>query len=58
MECPNGLTEDDIPLFGRKIAVADAFDAMTSDRTCRTWMSMEKALEILEDGMGRQWDNG
>ena len=53
---PDGLSGEEIPLFGRLIAVADAFDAMTSDRPYRKGMPVEKALAILEDGKGTQWD--
>ncbi|CAI6083996.1 hypothetical protein PAECIP112173_04144 [Paenibacillus sp. JJ-100] len=53
---PDGMAGEDIPLFGRIIAVADAFDAMTSDRPYRNGMSDEKALMILEEGKGTQWD--
>lgn len=53
---PHGLKGDAIPLFGRILAVADAFDAMTSDRPYRSGMSVEKAVNILKDGAGTQWD--
>ncbi|MCI3927188.1 HD domain-containing protein [Paenibacillus sp. TRM 82003] len=53
---PDGLAGDDIPLFGRIIAVADAYDAMTSDRPYRKGMSVEKAMSILEEGKETQWD--
>ncbi|MDZ5473829.1 HD domain-containing protein [Bacillus sp. 31A1R] len=53
---PDGLTGTDIPYFGRIIAVADGFDAMTSDRPYRKGMSIEKAIEILKSGKGTQWD--
>ncbi|WP_096154832.1 MULTISPECIES: HD-GYP domain-containing protein [Bacillus] len=53
---PDKLIGDEIPLFGRIIAVADAFDAMTSDRPYRKGMSKEKALSILIEGKGSQWD--
>jgi HD-GYP domain-containing protein (c-di-GMP phosphodiesterase class II) len=53
---PDGLTGEDIPLTGRIIAIADSFDAMTSDRPYRKGMTMEKALQILEEGRGTQWD--
>jgi HD-GYP domain-containing protein (c-di-GMP phosphodiesterase class II) len=43
-------------LFGRVIAVADAFDAMTSDRPYRKGMSVETAVSILVGGKGTQWD--
>ncbi|MCX7570454.1 HD-GYP domain-containing protein [Tumebacillus sp. DT12] len=53
---PDGLAGEEIPLFGRIIAVADAFDAMTSDRPYRKGMPVDKALSILEEGRGTQWD--
>ncbi|NHN34753.1 HD domain-containing phosphohydrolase [Paenibacillus agricola] len=53
---PDGLEGEGIPLFGRIIAVADAFDAMTSDRPYRKGMSFEEALLILRQGKGSQWD--
>lgn len=53
---PDRLVAHDIPLFGRIIAVADAYDAMTSDRPYRMGMKQGKALDILESGRGTQWD--
>ena len=53
---PDRLVGEAIPLFGRIIAVADAYDAMTSDRPYRKGMSEEKALSILIEGKGTQWD--
>ena len=53
---PDGLVAENIPLLGRIIAVADAFDAMTSDRPYRQGMPMERALTILHEGKGAQWD--
>ncbi|ANE46236.1 chemotaxis protein CheY [Paenibacillus swuensis] len=53
---PDGLAGCDIPQLGRIIAIADAFDAMTSDRPYRRGMPVEKAISILEEGMGVQWD--
>ncbi|OCT15936.1 hypothetical protein A8709_09950 [Paenibacillus pectinilyticus] len=53
---PDGLKGQDIPLNGRIIAVADAFDAMTSDRPYRKGMPVEKAIAILAEGKGTQWD--
>jgi putative nucleotidyltransferase with HDIG domain len=53
---PVGLSEVNIPLFGRIMAVADAYDAMTSDRPYRKGMPKEKALAILVEGKGTQWD--
>ncbi len=54
---PDGLADQDIPLDGRVLAVADAYDAMTSDRAYRTGMPHEKAISILRDGAGTQWDS-
>ena len=53
---PDGLSGQNIPLDGRVLAVADAYDAMTSDRAYRTGMPHEKAMSILRDGAGTQWD--
>jgi hypothetical protein len=53
---PHGLAGADIPLGGRVIAVADAFDAMTSDRSYRARMSEQLALAVLRQGRGTQWD--
>jgi len=38
------------------MAIADAYDAMTSDRPYRKGMPVAKALAILEEGRGTQWD--
>jgi HD-GYP domain-containing protein (c-di-GMP phosphodiesterase class II) len=46
----------DIPLPGRIIAVADAFDAMTSNRSYRKRMQVGSALEELKKGAGSQFD--
>ncbi|MEN0110139.1 MAG: HD-GYP domain-containing protein [Planctomycetota bacterium] len=53
---PDGLAGDAIPLDGRVMAVADAYDAMTSDRPYRKGMPSEKAESILRGGAGVQWD--
>jgi HD-GYP domain-containing protein (c-di-GMP phosphodiesterase class II) len=53
---PHGLKGTDIPFGSRVIAVADSFDAMTTDRPYRRAMSAEKALAILASGRGREWD--
>jgi HD-GYP domain-containing protein (c-di-GMP phosphodiesterase class II) len=46
----------DIPLGARIIAVADAYDAMTSDRPYRKALPHEIALAELERGAGKQFD--
>ena len=53
---PERLAGDDIPLQGRIIAVADAFDAMTSNRSYRKRMQVSSALAELKQGAGRQFD--
>ena len=53
---PHGLAGLEIPLDARILAVADAFDAMTSDRPYRDGMPAAKAQAILTDGSGSQWD--
>jgi hypothetical protein len=53
---PSGLKGMDIPEFARAIAVADAFDSMTSTRSYRGARSVEKALEELDRWKGTQFD--
>jgi len=53
---PEGLTGEDIPLLARIISVADAFDAMTSDRIYRTKMDLSRAIEQLTQGKDTQFD--
>jgi putative nucleotidyltransferase with HDIG domain len=53
---PRGLERDQIPLGARVIAVADSWDAMTSDRPYRQAMDQHVAMEELLRGRGIQWD--
>ncbi|MCD6551003.1 MAG: HD domain-containing protein [Thermotoga sp.] len=53
---PDNLSGEEIPLESRIIAIADAFDAMTSDRPYRKAMNKNTALEILRKNEGLQWD--
>jgi hypothetical protein len=53
---PYRLKGTDIPLGARIVAVADSFDAMTSDRPYRPALPVRKAVEILRAGRGEQWD--
>ncbi|CAK9005996.1 Cyclic di-GMP phosphodiesterase TM_0186 [Durusdinium trenchii] len=53
---PSGLAGDEIPLQARILAVADSFDAMTSDRPYRKGMPFEKAESIIRENAGKQWD--
>jgi hypothetical protein len=53
---PRGLKGDDIPLFGRIVAVADVFEAVTSERPYRHPMAVEEAVELVLSGAGTQFD--
>ena len=53
---PDRLARWDIPFGARVIAVADSFDAMTSDRPYRRAMSLGQATAILRAGRDQQWD--
>ncbi len=53
---PDGLKGDAIPIGARILAVADTFDAITSDRPYRSGMPVHRAVEILNDGREKQWD--
>lgn len=53
---PYGLKKDDLLLESRIIAVADAFDALTSNRPYRQAMSREEALQIIQRDSGTLWD--
>jgi putative two-component system response regulator len=54
---PDGLKGDEIPLPARITAVADAYDAMTTDRPYRKGMTLETALKIFENEIDSgQWD--
>lgn len=52
---PDRLMGDSIPRDAQIMAVADAFDAMTSDRPYRSGMPLEKVIQIFEEGRGTQW---
>ena len=53
---PYGLSKDEIPIIARILAVADAYDAMTTDRHYRRAMSIEEAIEELKRNAGKQFD--
>lgn len=53
---PDGIKGKDIEQDAAIIAVADAFDAMTSDRPYRKGYSQEKAIEIIKEESGHQFD--
>ncbi|HXN58279.1 MAG TPA: HD domain-containing phosphohydrolase [Candidatus Angelobacter sp.] len=53
---PDGLGGEDIPLFARIIAIADAFVAMSNDRPYRPRRPRDEVIRILRQGEGKQWD--
>lgn len=53
---PAGLAGDQISLHARIVAAADAYDALTSDRPYRKGVPDEKAIEILKEKSGTQFD--
>ncbi|MBL7152493.1 MAG: diguanylate cyclase [Phycisphaerae bacterium] len=53
---PDGLSGDSIPLGARIMAVADSFDAMTSNRSYRTSRPVADAITILADSAGYEFD--
>jgi len=53
---PEGLVGEMIPLEARIMAVADVYDALVSKRVYKEPMSYEKAAQIMEEGMGTQFD--
>ena len=53
---PEGLKGEEIPLYGRIIGVADAFDAMTANRIYRKKLDFEYVLGELRRGRGTQFD--
>ncbi|MBR3274088.1 MAG: HD domain-containing protein [Clostridia bacterium] len=53
---PDGLKGEEIPLYGRIIGVADAFDAMTANRIYRKQMDFGYVLNEMKNGRGTQFD--
>ena len=53
---PNGLEGENIPEISRIIGVADAYDAMASDRSYRNALPQEKVRSEIEKGRGQQFD--
>jgi excisionase family DNA binding protein len=53
---PHGLAGEEIPIAGRIAAVADTFDALTTDRVYRSAGSIEQAVETLKAERGRHFD--
>jgi putative two-component system response regulator len=53
---PDGLQGDSIPLEARILSIADAYDAMSSDRPYRKKLSKQEVVKRLKEGAGSQWD--
>ncbi|MCD6219732.1 response regulator [Candidatus Calescamantes bacterium] len=53
---PDGLKAEEIPFYARVISIADAFHAMCSDRPYRKSLGKERALEILQEEKGKQFE--
>lgn len=53
---PNGLKGEEIPIEGRIVALADVFDALTSERPYKHAWSVEEALEFIRDQSGKHID--
>ena len=55
---PQGLKGDEIPLMAKVVAVADTFDAMTTDRPYQQAMKFEDAIERIQSFVGTRYDSG
>jgi len=53
---PDGLQGEAIPLLARILAVADSYDAMSTNRPYRAGMPAPRVEEVLREGAGKQWD--
>lgn len=53
---PEGLKEEEIPISGRLMAIADVYDALISKRVYKPAFSHEKAVEIIREGAGQHFD--
>ncbi len=53
---PNGIKGDEIPLHARIVAVADVFDALTSERPYKKGWTVEQAVELICDSSGTHFD--
>ncbi|MFE1813380.1 HD domain-containing phosphohydrolase [Metapseudomonas otitidis] len=53
---PNGLAGEDIPIEGRIVAIADVFDALTSERPYKQAWPVEEAVAFLRDQSGQHFD--
>jgi response regulator RpfG family c-di-GMP phosphodiesterase len=53
---PDGLSEEGIPFLAQIVSIADSFDAMTSNRSYRKAMPRQRAIEILNENAGAQFN--
>lgn len=53
---PRGKSGDEIPLFGRIVAIADVYDALVSARVYKESWDEARALAVIEEGAGKQFD--
>lgn len=53
---PDRLAAEEIPLFARIMAIADAYDALTSERPYRRRLSQGESLAVLREEAGKQFD--
>ncbi len=53
---PRGLSGEAIPIEGRIVAIADVFDALTSDRVYRKAFAVEEAVKMMREQRGRHFD--
>jgi hypothetical protein len=53
---PRGLKGEEIPLSGRIVAIADVFDALTSERPYKKVWTVEQATDLITDGAGKHFD--
>jgi len=53
---PRGLVGEAIPIEGRIVAIADVFDALTSDRVYRKAFPVEEAVQMMREQRGRHFD--
>jgi putative two-component system response regulator len=53
---PEGLKGEEIPIFSRIVAVADVFDALTSERPYKKSWTLEASLDLIVSGSGTQFD--
>lgn len=53
---PQGLSGEEIPLYGRIVAIADVFDALTSIRPYKRAWSFEEAMELIKSERGEHFD--